>query len=671
MHLNQLPRKMLYTIKSGSHLYGLNTPESDIDYVSVFLPRSEDLLSLQKCEYIDNSSKSSSENRRNTNEDVDDHQYALQRYLHLVLSGNPNLTEILFAPNNVVIVEDERFTFLKNNYDKLISSNVYNSFVGFSYSQRKKLEYKSKRFGQLEKSIEYLEIVFTQDQLQDSKLQLSEKVAEWLNINLNEYKGDKNNIEHFNKGLPLKTIYTKIVSEYERYGWRVHTKEFEKLGYDCHIENTEFLTSCGWKKYNEIGDNELLATINPNTKSIEYQIPYDRMSIPYEGDIYTTESQYFKCATTPNHRMFVNEAHRGAIKKYNERWIFDTVENLQKSKKSSYYVLPYFENNQEDYNVEDEYLILMGLYISDGTYLKRNGALREIRLCKTKKGKIDFFEEIIKIKDKYCIREYTYERNNNLEYTWVIKDNIKHQIAYDCGLGTKNKKFPNWIGFLSKRQANLLLHSLYCGDGSKYKNGYVYYNSNFKVLDVVHFIALLAGKLSNLRTPTFKSSSFGKTIMNQVYWTNKKVLPALVVFNSFIKKNAKLKIRGGNKYFYKGNVNCFSVNNNILITRLDGKIAITGNCKFAYHTIRLLYEGEQLLLNGKIEYPIEGQVKNDIFAIRKGEVPINDFYTLCTMYEDRCRLALEKSKLPKNPKREWANKWLINTLKTSIIEGEI
>ena len=38
--------------------------------------------------------------------------------------------------------------------------------------------------------------------------------------------------KHFHKGLPLKVIYEKIVSEYERYGWRVKTDSFATLGYD-------------------------------------------------------------------------------------------------------------------------------------------------------------------------------------------------------------------------------------------------------------------------------------------------------------------------------------------------------------------------------------------------------------------------------------------------------
>jgi predicted nucleotidyltransferase len=225
-----LGRKVIYKHKSGSQLYGTNTPKSDTDYDSVFLPRSEDILSLQSCEMIDNSTKSSSEDRRNTSEDIDDHCYSLPRYLDLALHSNPAMTELLFSNNPEI--EDPRFLELKYNYEKIVSIHCYDSFTGFAISQKKKLQYKSLRYGQLSKSLEYLNNKFTNDQLIDSKSIMDLDTANWLNNNLSEYKGKKNNRESFHQGLPLAVIYEKISAEYNNYGWRVHTDTFETLGYD-------------------------------------------------------------------------------------------------------------------------------------------------------------------------------------------------------------------------------------------------------------------------------------------------------------------------------------------------------------------------------------------------------------------------------------------------------
>ena len=40
-------------------------------------------------------------------------------------------------------------------------------------------------------------------------------------------------------------------------------------------------------------------------------------------------------------------------------------------------------------------------------------------------------------------------------------------------------------------------------------------------------------------------------------------------------------------------------------------------------------------------------------------------------YEDRNRIALEKTKLPEAPNFKWANNWLTNLPKTAILKGEI
>jgi hypothetical protein len=61
---------------------------------------------------------------------------------------------------------------------------------------------------------------------------MSEELALYLNSNLSEYKGRKNNIESFHVGLPVKVIYEKIKEEYEKYGWRTKTGTFVSLGYD-------------------------------------------------------------------------------------------------------------------------------------------------------------------------------------------------------------------------------------------------------------------------------------------------------------------------------------------------------------------------------------------------------------------------------------------------------
>jgi len=246
-------RKKLFECKSGSYLYGTNTPSSDEDYASIFMPNPHDLLGLQKMEYIDNSTKSSSEDRRNSVEDVDDISYSLPRYIHLVIHGNPNLTELLFAPKNIISITSPIYDEIVAMKDKIISNRIIHSFSGFAYAQFKKLTTKSNRYRSLEKGIRFIETRFSKYIQPNSECYaISQVEGEELSKVIEYYKGQKNNIEPFHKGMDIKMIYEKVKYEYDNYGWRVKTDTFEELGFDCkfashairlYMEGIELLTT--------------------------------------------------------------------------------------------------------------------------------------------------------------------------------------------------------------------------------------------------------------------------------------------------------------------------------------------------------------------------------------------------------------------------------------------
>jgi len=200
--------------------------------MGVFIPKSEYLLGLKRIEEVDNSTKSSSADHRNTSEDVDDKNYTLPKYLHLALQNNPNIVEVLFATPENILVQSPEWRELVEYRDKILSQRVFYTFTGYAFSQRKKLTVKSERFTSLVEGVEILEKTFSKEDLADSRSAITDGEAAFLNQKLKYYKGEKQNCESFHKGMPLKVIYDKLVSERDNYGWRVHTDTFEDLGYD-------------------------------------------------------------------------------------------------------------------------------------------------------------------------------------------------------------------------------------------------------------------------------------------------------------------------------------------------------------------------------------------------------------------------------------------------------
>lgn len=220
--------EILYKARVGSHLYGLNTPESDEDFVGVFMPDPYQLFGLNPKDELDKSTKSSDSGRRNTNEDIDYKLYSLKKFVNLALKNNPNIVELLFVNNVNLLVDSEVMKELRFNYDKLISQKVYHSFTGYAYSQKKKLTVKSKRYNSLIKAEEY-----TRNLLEETNMQyLDNSTANVLNESVKYYKGKKQNCESFHAGMDLKIVHSKLKEELDNYGWRVNTDTFMALGYD-------------------------------------------------------------------------------------------------------------------------------------------------------------------------------------------------------------------------------------------------------------------------------------------------------------------------------------------------------------------------------------------------------------------------------------------------------
>lgn len=128
-------RKEIFRARVGSHLYGLSTPESDEDFISVFIPSSEDLLGLKRGpDRIDYST--SGPNKKNTSEDTDHVSYSIMKYVGMLASNNPNIIETIFAVKENCLTRDPIFEEIVDNFDKLLCRRSVTSFLEYARSQK-------------------------------------------------------------------------------------------------------------------------------------------------------------------------------------------------------------------------------------------------------------------------------------------------------------------------------------------------------------------------------------------------------------------------------------------------------------------------------------------------------------------------------------------------------
>lgn len=118
---------LLYKYIRGSHAYGLNVPESDMDTGGVYLAPIDKVLGLG----YDYQEQVASE--RN-----DDVFYEFKKFMNLLMKSNPTALESLFIDDEFVIYEHPIITELKKHRHEFITKECFNAFGGYAISQIRK-----------------------------------------------------------------------------------------------------------------------------------------------------------------------------------------------------------------------------------------------------------------------------------------------------------------------------------------------------------------------------------------------------------------------------------------------------------------------------------------------------------------------------------------------------
>lgn len=121
---------LIYSGYSGSILYGTNTIDSDVDIRSVCLDPIESIIGLSLFEQF-------------ITPIGDNVTYGLRKFVHLALTCNPSMIEILWSPLDGpthIFHSSEWLQIVKNRRSFLNSHGIAKSFQGYAISQLKRIE---------------------------------------------------------------------------------------------------------------------------------------------------------------------------------------------------------------------------------------------------------------------------------------------------------------------------------------------------------------------------------------------------------------------------------------------------------------------------------------------------------------------------------------------------
>lgn len=144
-------------IKTGSWLYGLNTPSSDIDYQGIFLPDKKHILGFNRIEEIDLSIKNKLENGKNSKDAIDRKFYEFRKYVKLAMENNPNILEMIFVNKENIIFCNEVGRELLSIAEMFPHKGLKERFCGYAISQKKKMIVKRDNYLQLESAQNFLQ----------------------------------------------------------------------------------------------------------------------------------------------------------------------------------------------------------------------------------------------------------------------------------------------------------------------------------------------------------------------------------------------------------------------------------------------------------------------------------------------------------------------------------
>lgn len=148
--------KQIVRIQFGSHLYGTNTPQSDLDYKAVHLPSGRDIVLQNVSNSVSNKPSKQGEGQKNEAGDHDEESYSLQRFLQLSKDGQTVAIDMLFAPPQNTLETSELWRIIQENRHRLLTKRSA-AFVGYCRQQANKYGIKGSRVAAAKAAMEFFE----------------------------------------------------------------------------------------------------------------------------------------------------------------------------------------------------------------------------------------------------------------------------------------------------------------------------------------------------------------------------------------------------------------------------------------------------------------------------------------------------------------------------------
>jgi len=368
--------------------------------------------------------------------------------------------------------------------------------------------------------------------------------------------------------LPIAQIEVAVKSFWGDLYKHLPKPEFNGLGStfaECHVEGTEILTPEGWLDFRDLKQGDRV--IQYDTKTCEYStvVPSNIVNEKYTGTIYKIDNGSNFAMLTPNHRIIYKTLH-GIIR---ERKIKD-IKSLTSSMK-----LPYIgRKTGEVDNLSDLDRLKIAIQADGCERFWRNK--KGTRINRGLSTGCNTYELTFK-KEKKIERLRELLKNTGVTYReYNISEKELTRFEVDMPKSDYSHKSFEWVDLENKSHVwcNEFIEELLKWDGhnliGKHNNKTCigsYSTTSKENADIVQAIGMFAAYRSNLTVHEDKR----KETYNDIYKVN------------FLKRdNFSSTVSDITEEQYEGTIHCVTVPTGCIVTRLNNKVLISGNCEFRH-----------------------------------------------------------------------------------------
>lgn len=379
------------------------------------------------------------------------------------------------------------------------------------------------------------------------------------------------------------------------FGMNVPTR----VGFQCFSQDTEILTSEGWRGHGDVHEGMIIKTFNVKTNALEDKKITSVFSREYQGVMYNLKNRIQDQLISPGHRV--------VRKVFNsDNYILESIEEVLKLK--SPFIIPVSaESNTTEAQLSDEQIKLMAWIIGEGS-LERPGKHRccyRVSIYQSAIKNPKKYKEIKQLLDYFSLKYSEYTQQGWGEPVQRLRLDASSSRKIHEWFSKENIKFiPEILFSLNQRQARLFLETYIKAEGFEKVKIAV---SDKEILDGLQVIAVIAG--------------YGSTVLVRPPTVGTKFIFVLRLI-----EHQETYIEKVNEVKYKGIIWCPHTENETVVARRNGKVFITGNTPFSNITLDFIVpktmEKEPVIIGGEPQKKNYGDFQKEVNILNKalGEV---------------------------------------------------